>query len=86
MVKFSKIQSHPIVQLGVETSLQILTIAFLVCIIVYINKINKYDIIDEDTGATAPVHNVSKSMQNFINVMAWLCLVMIGLAALFKIF
>jgi len=86
MVKFSKIPSHPIVQLGVEISLQILTIAFLVCIIVYINKINKYDIIDEDSGAIAPVHNVSKAMQNFINVMAWLCLVMIGLAALFKIF
>ena len=84
-IKRPKMMSHPFVRLSVEVTMNILVVSFLICIIIYIHKINKYDVF-KDEMQVVPVHSVDKSLQNFINVMAWIILIMIGLYALLKVF
>ena len=61
-----------------------LVVAFLVCIILYISKLNTYKIID-DNNKTVPVNSIQTTMQKFVNIMAWIMLVVIGLSAFISV-
>ena len=75
--------SHYYIDIGIQTCSNILIIAFLICIIIYISKLNTFKIIDNNKQV--PAGSIKKTMQKFINVMAWIMLVVIGLSAFISI-
>ena len=76
--------AHHYVDIGIQICSNIIIIAFLVCIITYISKINTFDIIDNNDNKV-PVSSIQKTMQKFINIMAWIMLVVIGLSAFISV-
>ena len=71
------------IDISIQICSNILIIAFLVCIILYISKLNTFKIIDNNKQV--PAGSIEKTMQKFINVMAWMMLVVIGLSAFISI-
>ena len=89
MVKKLKITRHNLlvnhyIDMGIQVCSNILVVAFLVCIILYISKLNTYKIID-DNNKTVPVNSIQTTMQKFVNIMAWIMLVVIGLSAFISV-
>jgi len=84
-VKKPKLLAHHYVDISIQICANILIMAFLICIILYIFEINKYSVINTDSNTPEPVRNIKKSMQIFINVMAWIMIVTIGLSAFISI-
>ena len=62
--------------------MHVLFIAFLACVIVYINKINTYYIVVK--SEKRKVKSVNRPLQMFIYVMAWIILITMGLWAIKK--
>ena len=75
--------AHYYIDIGIQTCSNILIIAFLVCIIIYISKLNTFKIIDNNKQV--PAGSIQKTMQKFINIMAWIMLVVIGLSAFISV-
>ena len=71
------------IDMGIQVCANILVIAFLVCIILYISKINTFKIRNNDK--TIPVNSIQTKMQNFINIMAWIMLCVIALSAFISV-
>ena len=76
------------IDIGIQACANILVVAFLVCIILYISKINTLDIIDDNDAiscVSVPAGNIQKTMKNFINIMAWIMICVIGLSAFISV-
>ena len=88
-VKKPKLLTHHYIDITVQIFSNILIMAFLICIILYISEINKYTVISTDgkgdLHVAQPISNINKSMQRFINIMAWIMIVTIGLSAFISI-
>ena len=89
-IKKPKLLAHQYIDITIQVCANVLIIAFLICIIVYIFEINKYSAVKyKSDGSTLskpePVQNIKKSMQRFINVMAWIMIITIGLSAFISI-
>ncbi len=84
-VKKPKLLAHHYVDISIQICANILIMAFLICIILYIFEINKYSAFSADSNVPEPVRNIKTSMQRFINVMAWIMIVTIGLSAFISI-
>ena len=82
--KSNKILSNQLLILSAEFCAWVLLIAFLACIIVYINKINQYHVIDIGSDNRKSVKSINRSLQMFIYVMAWVILIVMGLSAIKK--
>jgi hypothetical protein len=75
-----KLLAHHYVDIAVQLSSNVLIMAFLICIVVYIPDINTYTVTNEK-NSSQNVHQIKPTMQNFIHVMAWIMIVVIGLSA-----
>ena len=89
-IKKPKLLTHHYIDITIQICSNILIMAFLICIILYIPEINKYTVVstdgkDGDIHLSQPISNINKSMQRFINVMAWIMIVTIGLSAFISI-
>ena len=71
------------IDMGIQVCANILVIAFLVCIIIYISKINTFKILNNDKKV--PVNSIQTQMQKFINIMAWILLCVIALSAFISV-
>lgn len=74
-----KLLAHHYVDIAVQLSSNVLIMAFLICIVVYIPEINTYTVTNENHPQN--VHTIKTTMQNFIHAMAWIMIIVIGLSA-----
>ena len=81
--KSKKLLTHPLLFVASEFLTIVLIIAFISCIIVYINKINRYRVIDQSDN-TKSIKSINRPLQMFIYVMAWIILIVLGLFAIRK--
>ena len=89
-VKRPKLLTHNYIDITVQICANILIMAFLICIILYISEINTYTIVstdpnDGDGNFTKKVGSIKTTMQRFINIMAWIMIITIGLSAFISI-
>ena len=73
------------VKFGIDMMLHLLIIAFLISTIVYIHKINKFYVEDANSKVKS-VKYIDKTLQDFLNIMAWILLITILINIVLKIF
>ena len=86
-----KLLIHHYVDIGMQACSNILIIAFLVCIIIYIKELNNTNLVEKssnDSSDNSKIIHTSdfhKTMQRFINIMAWIMLCVIGLSSFISV-
>ena len=76
--------AHHYIDIGIQVCSNILIIAFLVCIIIYVTELNHMKLVS-DNNQIIQANNFHKTMQRFINIMAWIMLCVIGLSSFISV-